>query len=670
MAADKRMILDIIANDKTKAAFNTIRKGLSTLGSAAKTVGISIGVTGIAAGVMIKKMVNAIDETGKLSRQLGISVKDLESFKLAADLGGSSLQTFSDASKQTSKNVFDLVKRGTGEAKDAFRQLGITTGDLIPIMNDNVAVFDLISNRFSNMEDGAVKTATAVKLFGNTAVQMLNVFEGGSDIFKKTREEAERFGLILTETQVKAVERANDEFTRLGSVITGIVKQITGELFPALGDIAKELRETVLLAIEDNFESVSGFAKAIADKVRDFSENSALSIIKAAKIISVGFLQFSSIAIKFLDSFIGVADFLVTSIDSLVNVIQNWNPISGALSLNSVDDPKMARGMFGFNTLTNQKNAAPANRESPAKTTEASSIKSIRSGLRGASESIESSIESMNVFFEDSEKWLEDFNAAEDKAAEASAVVNENLLETNELLDESDKKVKTVSVTMERLANASDEFGSVIAKNFEDAIFKAKSFEEALSAVADQLLKIAFQKTVTDPLSAGLSSFIGGMFGGGGAAAGASAGGGSGLVTGSSGVMMAAKGAAFSQGRLIPFAKGGIVSSPTLFPMRSGTGIMGEAGAEAVMPLSRGAGGRLGVDASNVGGGSAIVNVNVIDQRSKGKDVEVREGRDSQGNRQISVMIRDEVRRGFADGSFDKPMSAIYGITRGGTRSA
>ena len=73
-----------------------------------------------------------------------------------------------------------------------------------------------------------------------------------------------------------------------------------------------------------------------------------------------------------------------------------------------------------------------------------------------------------------------------------------------------------------------------------------------------------------------------------------------------SGVMPFADGGAFSQGRVMPFAKGGVVSSPVSFPMRGGRGLMGEAGPEAIMPLARGADGRLGVQTSGV---SRSVNV-------------------------------------------------------------
>jgi phage-related minor tail protein len=61
----------------------------------------------------------------------------------------------------------------------------------------------------------------------------------------------------------------------------------------------------------------------------------------------------------------------------------------------------------------------------------------------------------------------------------------------------------------------------------------------------------------------------------------------------------------------MPFAQGGIVSSATQFPMRGGMGVMGEAGPEAIMPLSRGPDGKLGVRGGGGGGGAATVVMNI-----------------------------------------------------------
>lgn len=74
----------------------------------------------------------------------------------------------------------------------------------------------------------------------------------------------------------------------------------------------------------------------------------------------------------------------------------------------------------------------------------------------------------------------------------------------------------------------------------------------------------------------------------------------------------AANGAAFAPGGVVPFAQGGIFNSPHLFQFGQGgslaTGVLGEAGPEAVMPLARGANGKLGVRAQGMGGGGVTIN--------------------------------------------------------------
>ncbi len=64
-------------------------------------------------------------------------------------------------------------------------------------------------------------------------------------------------------------------------------------------------------------------------------------------------------------------------------------------------------------------------------------------------------------------------------------------------------------------------------------------------------------------------------------------------------------------GSLLPFARGGVVSGATAFPMQGGAGVMGEAGPEAIMPLARGTDGRLGVRAAGGGGGPVTVVMNI-----------------------------------------------------------
>lgn len=120
-------------------------------------------------------------------------------------------------------------------------------------------------------------------------------------------------------------------------------------------------------------------------------------------------------------------------------------------------------------------------------------------------------------------------------------------------------------------------------KRTEDAITNivkgADSIEDAFMGMIRAIVEELFRQQVAKPAASALGDFVSGIFN--------------------------AKGNAFSGGRVLPFANGGVVSNTTAFPLRGGnTGIMGEAGPEAILPLKRGKGGRLGVE----GGGNTTVN--------------------------------------------------------------
>src|SRR5690606_1673845 len=104
----------------------------------------------------------------------------------------------------------------------------------------------------------------------------------------------------------------------------------------------------------------------------------------------------------------------------------------------------------------------------------------------------------------------------------------------------------------------------------------------------------------------------------------------------------------FQGGRVIPFAKGGVVDGPTLFPMFGDkVGLMGEAGPEAIMPLKRGPDGKLGVVAQGVGG----VHISVyqtIDARGNSEQAanNIRNSSREMADLIINTVVSDIRRRG------------------------
>ena len=86
-------------------------------------------------------------------------------------------------------------------------------------------------------------------------------------------------------------------------------------------------------------------------------------------------------------------------------------------------------------------------------------------------------------------------------------------------------------------------------------------------------------------------------------------------------VEKSAKGNVFARNNVKPFYRGGVVDKPSIFPMATGVGLMAERGPEAIMPLKRGKGGKLGVEASG-GVGNVVVNVDASGSSVEGDNAQ------------------------------------------------
>jgi hypothetical protein len=164
-----------------------------------------------------------------------------------------------------------------------------------------------------------------------------------------------------------------------------------------------------------------------------------------------------------------------------------------------------------------------------------------------------------------------------------------NIVKQTMALDEQQK-------VLDKAKEQQKEIGDLISSSMEDAFMSivdgTKSVKDAFKSMAASVISELYRILVIKKIVGGITGFLpfadGGVFSGGS-------------------VVPSAKGNAFYGGNVIPFAKGGVVGSPMMFPMAGGnTGLMGEAGPEAIMPLKRGKGGKLGVVAEN--NGNVVIN--------------------------------------------------------------
>lgn len=188
--------------------------------------------------------------------------------------------------------------------------------------------------------------------------------------------------------------------------------------------------------------------------------------------------------------------------------------------------------------------------------------------------------------------------------------------------DTYNRKLQSLKEEFQELPSLAQDAASAIRSAF-DGLFDDPA--QALENLAKELAQMA--------LFATLARGFPGIFGGGG------------IIP-----LLNAGGNAFMGGRVIPFAHGGVVSGPALFPMKNGTGMMGEAGPEAIMPLKRGADGKLGV--AGGGGGTVVTIIN-----NSGQPVRESRERGPDGRELVSIVVGEELARG----SFDRQLNGRYG---------
>jgi phage-related minor tail protein len=164
----------------------------------------------------------------------------------------------------------------------------------------------------------------------------------------------------------------------------------------------------------------------------------------------------------------------------------------------------------------------------------------------------------------------------------------------------------TFAGTSRDVAGLTSGIGRGLRSAFDGLLFDGMKLSDAMKGLAGSIANAAYSAALA-PVQRHFAGLI--------------AGGIESIVAGGIGF---ARGGAFAQGRVQPFASGGVVSGPVSFPMRGGRGLMGEAGPEAIMPLSRTADGRLGVKTD--GGGRAVnvvMNISTPDvegfRRSQGQ---------------------------------------------------
>ena len=277
--AKRQVKFELSAVDRTKAAFNSVTKGLKGVGSTAASaakgvagVGLAATATAGALALVVNKSFEFIDAIGKTATRTGITTSAIQAFHLAARESGTNIEGANKALEKFARSVGD-AQRGLKTMKDIFKALGVELETTDGHFKSTDTLLEEVAIGISDLGSQTQKATALANLFGRQGILLTNALEDladrGMDGFI---DRAERLGLILSTKTIRRVEAFNDAVGVIKMQIGSFVNNVSASFLP----IFEKLRETIadkIEAIIKKFEGIDGVAVFVQNSIIDFVAN-------------------------------------------------------------------------------------------------------------------------------------------------------------------------------------------------------------------------------------------------------------------------------------------------------------------------------------------------------------------------------------------------------------
>lgn len=346
-------------------------KKISKLGQRFKSLGLAmgkaiIGGAGIAAAAMgaaVMKTAELGDEAAKTGRRLGITAESLQELRFAADRQGVSSSLLNSSFTALQKRVGEL-KSGTGSLYAFLKK----TGDSalfrqLKLAKNTEEAFALITQKAETIKDPMKKAAFAAAAFSRSGVDMLKFMEAGTGGISKLREEARKYGAVISNEAANNSELFIDAMTNFKAVTAGVALTLGAKLMPALTEIIQgfadfwaENKQIISVGIDKFLVNLKLVIKALIPVLKlmaDFGENAFDFIVFASPflkpfIATLLIYKGVLIAIAFVTKLWTIAQgilnavltanpigFIIVAIAALIAgivvLVQNWDLVTDAL---------------------------------------------------------------------------------------------------------------------------------------------------------------------------------------------------------------------------------------------------------------------------------------------------------------------------------------------------
>jgi len=494
--AKRQVKFELSAVDRTKAAFNSVTKGLKGVGGVAKAatmgvakVGIAATATATAISALAKVNIDFMDKLGKTSSKLGITAEFLQNMRFAAEQTGVKVEALDMGLQRFIRRAAEAAQ-GTGEAKRAFEQLGIELKNDDGTLRDVRDVLFDVADGLKNTSSSGEQVRLAFKFFDSEGVSLVNTLKNGADGLREFQEEAENLGIIISSQSIKKAEMFADSLNVLKKQITAVTANVTSAFIPILEDIATKFSDTIAKAkgAEEGFE---GFGKQVAISVLEFMKQTLIGVLSFINEVEQRLITFASTKIgKQIFGDIGEENQKVQAeFDKLKDRYD-------ALMRAFMGEDQIFLDIFGDNeAIVGAENLL-------------AEMTKVRSELIELDKQLHGENPEENPI-------VKAFDAAIKKVQEFKLELKEKPKTTFE--EEVSEKVQafsdSIGVTQDNISNLTIN----TMKNFEDRIVEGLkngklAFKDFADFVIEQILRIAIQEAILKPITGSVESFFGNIF--------------------------------------------------------------------------------------------------------------------------------------------------------------
>lgn len=619
---------------------------------------------------LIKSTAELQDQLGKLSQKTGVGVEELSKLQYAAKLSNISADQLQTGLIKLSRGMIDTAN-DSGEARNALAAMGISIRNEDGTLKSNAIVLGEIADKFSGYQDGATKAALATKLFGKSGAELIPLLNGGSDGIKAAGDELERLGGVINKGMVKNATEFNDNMARLEVVGGAAGKAIANSVIPYINQLATEF-----MVAKNNglgFMDMLSMGLRSTDYEKQLKDiNDEINLVNKAWAFPIGASRDERLAS------LERQKKAVIDLQTLLMKDQLMGPEKPKFQAGStplpIDLDKLRKQKESIeeivigarNTIEKEQDKIALSMstalDSEMQKRLASDILKVTDAVRDRQEQIAKLMRKGDLDSKGAEEAQRRLNEVQLQGIERATQLNQVQTELNYSWEYG--ATKAVRSYMDEVTQMAKEVEQMVGKAFkglEDqmvSVFTTGkfSFTNMANSIISDMARIVVRQNITGPL-AGL---LGNLFLSGGRAGGAAP-----VTDLSTAWSPSAKGNVFGSG-VQAFAKGGaftnsIVSRPTLFKFAKGTGMMGEAGPEAIMPLRRNASGQLGVVSAGAGG----VNVTVINSAGSDVDVSVASAKKNESGFDIELLINKTLSNDIRNnGQIARQFSSAFGLRR------